>query len=78
MQVVIVHQLCVPPVFISKNLSSDLDNDAVSQITDRCDLFCAIFTLDMQQTVNNQATLMKFRPSINKTINYDVIKVLLI
>jgi hypothetical protein len=41
-------------------------------------LFCAIFTSDQQQTLNNQATIMKFRSDIHKTINFDVIKVLLL
>jgi hypothetical protein len=30
-------------------------------------LFCAIFTSDLQQTLNNQATIMKFR-SCDKSI----------
>jgi hypothetical protein len=25
-------------------------------------LFCTVFTLDLQQTLNNQAAIMKFRP----------------
>jgi hypothetical protein len=41
-------------------------------------LFCAIFTSYRQQTLNNQATIMKFMSDIYKTINFDVIKVLLV
>jgi hypothetical protein len=41
-------------------------------------LFCAIFASDRQQALNNNATIMKFRSDIYKTINVDVIKVLLV
>jgi hypothetical protein len=40
-------------------------------------LFCSIFISDRQQTLNTQATIRKFRSNIYKTINFDVIKVLL-
>jgi hypothetical protein len=38
-------------------------------------LFCAIFSSDLLQTLNNEATIMKFRSDIYKTINFDVRKV---
>jgi hypothetical protein len=41
-------------------------------------LFCAIFTSDRQQTLNNHTTIMKFKSDIYKTIIFDVIEVLLI
>jgi hypothetical protein len=37
-------------------------------------LFCAILTSDLQQTLNNQATIVKFWSDIYRTINFDVIK----
>jgi hypothetical protein len=37
-------------------------------------MFCAIFTSDLQQTLNNQATIMKFRSDMYKIIKFDVIK----
>jgi hypothetical protein len=41
-------------------------------------LFCDIFTSDLQETLNNQTTTMKFRSDVYKTINFDEIKVLLV
>jgi hypothetical protein len=37
-------------------------------------LFFSIFTSDLQQTLNHQATILKFRSDIYKTINFDMIK----
>jgi hypothetical protein len=42
------------------------------------DMFCAIFTSDLQQILNNQAIIMKFRSDIYKTIHFDVIILLLV
>jgi hypothetical protein len=41
-------------------------------------LFCAIFTSDLQQALNNQATVMTYRSDMYKTVNFEVIKVLLV
>jgi hypothetical protein len=41
-------------------------------------LLCTIFDSYLQQILNNQATIMTFRSHIYKTINFDVIKVLLV
>jgi hypothetical protein len=41
-------------------------------------LLWAILISDLQQTFNNRATIMKFRSDVYKTINFAVIKVLLL
>jgi hypothetical protein len=38
--------------------------------------FCTIFTSDLQQTLNNQATIVKFGSDTYTAINCDVVKVL--
>jgi hypothetical protein len=38
-------------------------------------LFCVIFTSGLQQTLNNQVTIIKFRSDVYKTINFDERKV---
>jgi hypothetical protein len=41
-------------------------------------LLCTVFTSDVQQTLNNQATVMKCRPDIHKRTSFGAIKVLLV
>jgi hypothetical protein len=40
-------------------------------------VFCEIFISDPQHTLNNHVTVMKFRSDIHKTVNFDVVKVLI-